>query len=395
MINTKRRFLIKLNASLQAYTILQNYFCAMKFFAACFLLICTPALHAQEITGIWRGYFTSGVGFYKQQYNYELQIDQKKNKGLRGVTYSYRSTLFYGKANLHGIFMDKNKSLIIKEDTLVEVKIADKSEPCLMTCYLDYYTMNGTEVLEGTFTSTNAGTKTDCGSGTVYLERVIESDFHKEDFLLKKEKKKTPDAENSKPPVTKKNVPGNLIPATPPKTVNAKKPAHPSSKPLVQKKPVVPDSAEALTHVTPVVPDTVPSIKTDISKKIIPVPKIIQERENSLVRKIITNSPDIKIELYDNGEIDGDTITVYHNNELVAFKRMLTDKPITINIKASTEDALHEFVMVADNLGRVPPNTALMVLTTGGKRYELFISSNEQKNAKVIIEYVPAIPKIK
>ena len=142
-------------------------------------------------------------------------------------------------------------------------------------------------------------------------------------------------------------------------------------------------------------PDTVPSIKTDISKKIIPVPKIIQERENSLVRKIITNSPDIKIELYDNGEIDGDTITVYHNNELVAFKRMLTDKPITINIKASTEDALHEFVMVADNLGRVPPNTALMVLTTGGKRYELFISSNEQKNAKVIIEYVPAIPKIK
>ena len=367
----------------------------MKFFAAFFLLICTSALHAQDITGIWRGYFTSGMGFYKQQYNYELQIDQKKNKGLRGVTYSYRSTLFYGKANLHGIFMDQSKSLIIKEDTLVEVKIADKSEPCLMTCYLDYYTMNGTEVLEGTFTSTNAGTKTDCGSGTVYLERVIESDFHKEDFLLKKEKKKTPDAENSKSPLAKKNIPVTIIPSTTPKTVVPKKPAHPSSKPPVQNKAVVPDSAVTITQVAPIVPDTVPSIKNDISKKIIPVPKIIQERENSLVRKIITNSPDIKIELYDNGEIDGDTITVYHNNELVAFKRMLTDKPITINIKASAEDAFHEFVMVADNLGRVPPNTALMVLTTGGKRYELFISSNEQKNAKVIIEYVPVVPKIK
>jgi type IV secretory pathway VirB9-like protein len=45
--------------------------------------------------------------------------------------------------------------------------------------------------------------------------------------------------------------------------------------------------------------------------------------------------------------------------------------------------------MVADNLGRIPPNTALMIVTTGGKRYELFIASTEQRNAKVIIEYQP------
>ncbi len=82
-----------------------------------------------------------------------------------------------------------------------------------------------------------------------------------------------------------------------------------------------------------------------------------------------------------------DTITVYHNNEVVAFKRGLSNKPITINIKASVDDPHHEFVMVADNLGSIPPNTALMVVTTGGKRYEVFISSDEQKNAKVIIDY--------
>ena len=45
--------------------------------------------------------------------------------------------------------------------------------------------------------------------------------------------------------------------------------------------------------------------------------------------------------------------------------------------------------MVADNLGSIPPNTALMIITTGGKRYQLFISSDKQKNAKVVVEYQP------
>jgi hypothetical protein len=42
--------------------------------------------------------------------------------------------------------------------------------------------------------------------------------------------------------------------------------------------------------------------------------------------------------------------------------------------------------MVAENLGSIPPNTSLMVITTRNKRYEVFISSTEQKNAKVILD---------
>jgi hypothetical protein len=42
--------------------------------------------------------------------------------------------------------------------------------------------------------------------------------------------------------------------------------------------------------------------------------------------------------------------------------------------------------MVADNLGSIPPNTSVMIITADGKRYEVFISSNEQKNARVILD---------
>lgn len=356
----------------------------MKYkFTLIILLLCTAFSNAQNITGIWRGYFASGMGFYKQEYKYEIQINQLKNKGLRGVTYSYRTTVFYGKASLQGIYMDKNKNLIIKEDSLMEVKMADKGEPCLMTCYLDYYKTGNTEVLEGTFTSINLTSKQDCGSGSVYLERVTESDFHKEDFLVKREKKATTTPFKKVIPKTTRPVaksPAPLAKTTPKRTA-----------PKTNTNPVKPKKDTVMAQQQPplikLTPDNAANNQEPVAPKKLPVPKIIQQRETRLVKTIITNSPDIKIELYDNGEIDDDTITVYHNNEIVAYKKRLSSEPITLNVKADVNDPYHEFVMYADNLGKIPPNTALMVLTTGGRRYELFLTSTEQKNAKVVIEF--------
>ncbi|MFX4528016.1 hypothetical protein ABTB01_19565, partial [Acinetobacter baumannii] len=89
---------------------------------------------------------------------------------------------FYGKASAQGIYNVKSKTLLLKETGLLDLKIGDKSEPCLMTCYLDYSKIGKLEVLQGTFISINIKDKGDCGSGTVYLEKVPTSDFKKEDF---------------------------------------------------------------------------------------------------------------------------------------------------------------------------------------------------------------------
>ena len=71
-------------------------------FAACLLF--ASLAHAQNVTGIWRGYFLTGMGMFSEKYNYEVQINQLPNKGLRGVTYSYHVTTFYGKALLKGVY---------------------------------------------------------------------------------------------------------------------------------------------------------------------------------------------------------------------------------------------------------------------------------------------------
>lgn len=116
------------------------------------------------------------------------------------------------------------------------------------------------------------------------------------------------------------------------------------------------------------------------------VPDAIRERDNPVAQKIITPPSEITIELYDNGEIDGDTVTIYHNNKMLVSRAGLSVKPVTVTLQVDKNNPRHELVMVANNLGSIPPNTSLMVVTTKYKRYEVFISSSEQKNAKVLIE---------
>ncbi len=60
----------------------------------------------------------------------------------------------------------------------------------------------------------------------------------------------------------------------------------------------------------------------------------LEPREKTVVKSMTVNSPQIRIELYDNGEIDGDTVTVLINNKLLLYRQMLTDKPLTINFNA-------------------------------------------------------------
>ena len=43
--------------------------------------------------------------------------------------------------------------------------------------------------------------------------------------------------------------------------------------------------------------------------------------------------------------------------------------------------------MVAENLGRIPPNTSLMIVEAGEQRFEVRITSTEQKNAVVRFKY--------
>ncbi len=372
-----------------------------RFTLLYFLLLFAFTAAAQNVTGIWKGYFAQNVfGFTEDRYKFEVQVEQLANNALNGVTYSYKTTVFYGKAEAKGIHTKKTNNILLNEIKLVDLKISDQSQPCLMTCYLEYARMGDIETLTGTYTSRNLKSGSDCGGGKVYLEKSTVTDFYKEDFLVKRENQlKKKDKKSAKKPRIKPGAEDNLVEESnsPGPTAKQDKPTakiagpkKPYVKPKVTNRPVTKTEKKAVpppTTVTePKKEDTIIAPRPPVAK-VLPRPEVLKKRDYDLVKTITTTAKEFKIELYDNGEIDGDRISVYHNNGLIVSNKKLTDKPISFTINADEDSPSHEFVMVAENLGSIPPNTALMIITAGGKRHELFVTSTEQKNAVVRIEY--------
>ena len=109
---------------------------------------------------------------------------------------------------------------------------------------------------------------------------------------------------------------------------------------------------------------------------------VLEKRDNELVRQIVADHDSLSVTLYDNGEIDGDSVTLIYNNQIVTTHQLLSAKPVTFTIKVA-KGSPNELVMYAENLGSIPPNTALMVIYDGGKRYELNVSSTKNSNGMV------------
>lgn len=108
-------------------------------------------------------------------------------------------------------------------------------------------------------------------------------------------------------------------------------------------------------------------------------------REKEIVEEIAVESDSLKIDFFDNGEVDGDSISIFFNDQLLASSQRLSAFAIHTNIILDPKKEVNEVSMFADNLGSIPPNTALMLVYDGKKRYEIRLSSSLQKNATVRI----------
>jgi len=367
----------------------------MKNISLIFLLLVPILASSQNLTGIWRGHFQSNnsnvterIFGFDDRYKFELQLDQRNNL-FNGVTYSYKTTVFYGKADCQGQVNSKTKKVLLEELKIVEVRMTEGSDACIMTLFLNYSKNGNEEFMEGTYTSMNTRDSTSCGRGTVYLMKVTTSDFYKEPFLVKREqealKKKT------KPPVT-----SNPTTKTPPKTTPpvAKATSPKKSPPTTVKKSTPKTTTDkdiartnpSKTIIAPARTDTVKQIERKINPNL-PTPRVLANRQNELIKTITVNTTEVYVDLYDNGTIDNDTVSVYLDKKLVVSKQRLTDRPISVKLKLDEGNDYHELVMVAENLGEIPPNTSLMVVKAGEKRFEVRITSTEQKNAVVIFKY--------
>ena len=398
-----------------------------------FFLFMATIVHAQELTGVWQGHFKQGgidrrPSIFDDRYKFEVQIAQH-NKSFEAITYSYLSTLFYGKADAKGTVNLRNGKVILQEGKLLELRMDLGGGPCTMTCFLQYMKSGDEEFLEGRFSSMNVKDSTNCGGGIVFLRRVVHSDFYKEPFVAKREEEKEKElkkaiAKNREEPVkiavaAAPKRPGTSKPTTSKPAANkpttntastTPKNPPPANKPAANKPVVAATTRPPVTRKGPVAkPVTHPPLaridvpgqrnsgipidtETGPPKNITPLilPKVLISRSNEVVKSIIVNTNEVTLNIYDDGAIDHDTISVYVDKKQVISHAMLTDRAIVMTLHLDETINFHEIIMVAENEGEIPPNTSLMIVKAGDKQYEVRITSTEQKNAVVTFKYEKA-----
>lgn len=107
------------------------------------------------------------------------------------------------------------------------------------------------------------------------------------------------------------------------------------------------------------------------------------ERKNIYSRDIEIESDSIRVSFYDNGDIDGDSISVFLNKKPVLANQQLSSRSLNVYFVLDSTSTVNEISMFADNLGRIPPNTALMVISDGINRHEMYLSSSLTQNGTV------------
>jgi hypothetical protein len=336
-------------------------------------------------------------------YSYELVIKENANHQITAQTFTKKGDQFYASAFSKGNHSPSTQLVQINETSFDEIKIANELEACLMSNFLTYKNIDGHEILEGSYMSSSVNGKRNCGSGKVFLEKVPSILSIKN---TKQENKKTDTQKtkititqnaqlnkNSSSPFIRKSSPSDLIK----KTSNSKSQVIASVDNKTIKNSVNPVSETTLDEVIHenIIENASSNNNTNeqntISNQPINLPWVLVGRENKLVKKIITNSKNITLDLFDNGTIDNDTIIVFDNKKLLVNKKRLSYNAIHLEFNFTENFREHEVIIVAHNMGTVPPNTALLLFKDGKNRQEYFITSTNKINAKLLIVYEPPL----
>ena len=371
----------------------------MKRIVPLILFVFTGLLvSAQNFTGQWKGEFidksTSFSGWGGDHCEYVLELECK-GTNVTGYSYTYftfEGKRFYTICKLKGKLNKSSKTIEVSETERNKTNVPKEIRNCFQIHRLTYFQKGNDLSLEGSWVPA-PNQEGDCGFGTTVLSRrVLQKNA---DYLSKPITKSTPVAKpkpvqptqpvvkakpkQTPPPVAKvqpKKVTPPVVKKDTKKTVE-----HPVAKNDSEKKNNTP-TKEVVAEEPPPVVKTEPVITK--------TPDAVYKKRNSeLIKTIEIDNASFTVDLYDNGEIDGDSVSLFFNGNLLLSHKRLSDKALRLKLEVDKDKELNELIMYAENLGTIPPNTALMVVNDGDNRYEVRISSDLQKSGVIRFMHKP------
>ena len=335
-------------------------------------------LFAQKLSGQWIGSFTSKDDPSDAQTEYVLEIEVN-GSNITGYSYTYfpiAGKRYFVICKLKGNYEAGSKSLTITETEKIKSNTPPDFQNCLQIHSLSYFKQGNKETLEGKWGPAEKGSN--CGTGSSVFERkilekitpaVTAKAIEQPKQTVKKSvaplPAKTPVPRQAtaqkKPTVTQKTIQKKILP---------RNPIEQKAAPLVDEKHT---DEKIITVEEP----------RKMKESFAPPKEKISNRTYQILKTIEIEDEKITIDIYDNGQIDGDTVSIYLNDKLIVSKKRLTAKPINIQLNLDDDNDIYDIIMYAENLGSIPPNTALMIVQTKNKRYEINVTSTEQTSGAV------------
>jgi len=303
----------------------------MKKLASIVIIFISLNVHSQSVFGYWYGKASVKTKSSANNYLVELILQPEKGfvKGILNYYFknTYRSLLVKGNYNASNRLLSLYDIPVIYHGSLTEIEV-----DCIMTMQATLRAAQAGSNLTGIFKAL-PDYKNICPDISFSLE--LNTDISKTDSVLK----------------------------------------------------ALSEYKENLQVWKPSVVDTVVAV-TIIPRKVINyvTENEYVKRENVIIREIEVASDTLKVDVYDNGEIDGDIISVFYNKKLVMNNQKLTHKSVHMDLLLDTTKSFNEISMFAENLGLIPPNTSLMVISDGNDKYNIPMSSNLEKNATIRIK---------
>lgn len=351
-----------------------------------FVLFLLLPLHllAQDITGSWKGYLKTK----NSQVPYEIVVGEEDDK-LRG----YSLTIFMFKEveniGVKAVSLKSKKGIFLLEDgALVYDNYTTPPKRTKFVATLSLKEEGNKTILLGDFQTRSLDMRVaDSYSGTVWLEKqTIDRNqsklLAKLDELkllqslsfvsVKKQEEKTAVAKTAKQEPQKTAAVVTKIKETRLKEQDAKETRATASGNGSTTRAA--KTANANNSLAPVMKTSKPAAS-------------VATRKTEIIQNISFSSDSLVLHLYDNGEIDGDTVSVVLNNQVLIAKKGLTTNAIrtVVHITPDMGDSL-KLIMYAENLGRIPPNTGLLIVEDGGIKYEVRFAGDLQKNSAIILK---------
>lgn len=338
-------------------------------FAVLLSIILIPAmLNGQMITGVWKG----KINHQKVEVKIILTGDS-----LTGTSYYYESLNNYRRYSIKGYFDPATNSAVWWDDRLIEERSGrfSISTPGKMPMLsrADFNCPGGSKMmLDGTVARKENDTEP---TGEVHLNKTGNPQFDDEwDFVIENYTVGANDPyfidsiSAIAYQLTPTSNPVQIIPEE--KTIVP--PPPPVDKNTGTGTPVKPELKKEEIKLIPAEPVKAPTIEE----------KFVS-RKKVLTKEIPVTGDSIELRFYDNAEIDGDSISLFLNDKLLFRHIRLTGNAYTIKLATSDLSETNELIMVAENLGTIPPNTSYMLAIVGDKRFDAYLASTEGSSAMI------------